>query len=312
MVGGLAYRRLYDFTKDWTVTIDEDVYLPDYGESVRVFYEDIIDNSGGINAISPAFSAQLNDMFSVGATLNILMGGTDYSESYTSRIEFMDQVLADEQDESSYSESYSGTSAELGAMVKPNDKVSIGACFKLPYTVSIEEDIDSETYTTEAQIPFMFDIGLGVRPSDNVLLAFDYHHRPLSNLVIKPESGEEFKPYSKDDNPDLKDDLNGSSIHGGLEYLAQTGESVIPLRLGVFTYPTASIDVNNEQIKYLGLSAGMGLVLDKIVLDGSFEWIIGSFIGDTEEDEFGNESDVTYTYNEFRITIGAVLHLGND
>jgi hypothetical protein len=191
-------------------------------------------------------------------------------------------------------------------MVKPNDKVSIGGSFKLPHTIKAETDEEGYTYDVEAQLPFMFDLGLGVRASEKLLLAIDYHHRPIANLVLKMEGDEEFKPYSKDDNESLDDDLNGSSFHAGMEYLAQSGESVVPLRLGVFTYPTTTVDDQMAQIKYLGLSAGMGLVLDKIILDGSFEWILGSFVGDTEEDG----SDVTYTYNEFRVTIGAVMHLG--
>jgi hypothetical protein len=296
MVGGIAFRRLYDFTQDWTVTIDEEV------EGVNVFAEDVTDNSGGINAISPAFSVQLTEMFSVGATLNILMGSTDYSNSFRLEIE----GISSEEYESTYSESYSGTSADLGVMVKPNEKVSIGGSFKLPHTIEVEEEEEGETYTAEAQLPFMFDLGLGFRASEKVLLAFDYHHRPISELTIKPEAGEEFKPFSKDENPELKDDLNGSSIHAGLEYLAQSGENIIPLRAGFFTYPTTDLDDNYEQVKYLGVAAGMGIVMDKIILDGSFEWILGSFIGDTEEDG----SDVDYTYNEFRITIGAVMHLG--
>jgi len=298
MVGGIAYRRLYDFTKNWTVTIDEDM-----GGS-NLFLENITDNSGGINAISPAFSVQFNEMISAGVTLNILMGSTDYASSQTLEIDGIEQPDFGYDD--SYTENYSGTSADLGVMVKPNDKVSIGGSFKLPHTIKAENDDEGYTYDVEAQLPFMFDLGLGVRASEKLLLAFDYHHRPISNLVLKMEGGEEYKPFSKDDNDELENDLNGSSIHAGMEYLAQSGTSVVPLRLGVFTYPTTTIDDNMEQIKYLGLSAGMGLVMDKIILDGSFEWMLGSFIGDTEEDG----SDVTYTYNEFRITVGAVMHLG--
>jgi hypothetical protein len=296
MVGGIAYRRMYDFTRDWTITVDEEI------AGQRLFLENITDNSGGINAVSPSFAIQLNEMFSVGATLNILMGSTDYSSS--SYIEVGGIPIDDMED--SHSESYSGTSADLGVMVKPNDKVSIGGSFKLPHTIKVETEEEGYTYDVEAQLPFMFDLGLGVRASEKVLLAFDYHHRPIADLILKMEDGE-YKPFNKDDNPELESSLNGSSIHAGMEYLAQSGESIVPLRIGVFTFPTTDTDDKNEQVKYLGLSAGMGLVMDKIILDGSFEWMLGSFIGDTEEDG----SDVNYTYNEFRITIGAVMHLGN-
>jgi hypothetical protein len=299
VVGGLAYRRMFDFTKDVTITIDEQIM----GE--RIFMESISDNAGGVNAIAPALGVQLNDMFSLGATINILTGSTDYSSSYEEEIFGVNQSY-----ESSYTESYSGVAVDIGALVKPNPKFSIGASLKLPYTLGTEVDEEGETSNVDVEMPFMFDLGIAWRASDKVTLAADYKHRPIADIIIKSEyDGEtnEYKPFSKADNQDLNDDLSGTSFHAGMEYLAQSGDNVMPLRLGVFTQPTTTTDVNGDQISFLGLAAGMGIVLNNIVLDGSFEWIIGSYVGDTEGD---TDDDVTYTSNEFRITIGAVLHLG--
>jgi hypothetical protein len=300
VVGGLAYRRMYDFTKDVTITFDEEVM----GQSI--FIESISDNSGGVNAIAPAFGVQLNEMFSVGATFNILTGSTDYSTSYTA-----EYLGVSESEESSYTESYSGLAIDIGALVKPNPQFSVGASLKLPYTIGAELEEEGETMNVDIDMPFMFDIGLAWRASDKFTLAADYKNRPIADIVYKSEyAGEttEFKPFSKDDNEDLNDDLSGTSFHAGMEYLAQTGNNVMPLRLGVFTQPTTTTDVNGDQISFLGLATGIGLVLNNIVLDGSFEWIIGSYVGALEGDN--NDEDVTYTSNEFRVTIGAVIHLG--
>jgi hypothetical protein len=52
--------------------------------------------------------------------------------------------------------------------------------------------------------------------------------------------------------------------------------------------------------------------MDKVILDGSFEYLFGSFAGDNE-DEWGFESkSVDYNLNDFRITLGAVIHLGSN
>ena len=312
-VGGVAFRRLYDFSYNETITISD------------FDYEQKTENKGGINAISPAIGIQVNDMLSFGGTINILTGSTDNKYTETSMgVESTEET----------SESYSGFSIEVGAMAKPNEKFSIGANFKIPHTITrklegqIEEDgifYDAEL-EYDTKIPFLFDIGVGYRATEKVLLAFDYHHRPMKNV------SEQLKKFTLEgvevdlsDLPESTDiyEYNTSSIHFGIEYLAETGNSVMPLRLGVFTVPTVGEDDSGtyndltetysggEQIKFLGLSGGMGLVMDKIILDGSIEWILGSFVGDTEDYE-GTTENVDYTVNDFRVTFGAVLHLGND
>ena len=64
VVGGIAYRRMYDFTREITQTMEGG---GDQGE-------ELMSNDGGINAISPSIGVQLHDMVSFGATINILTG----------------------------------------------------------------------------------------------------------------------------------------------------------------------------------------------------------------------------------------------
>ncbi len=116
VVGGVAIRRLYDFNSEVTQTIETDGMFLSYFDNV------IKDNvNGGINAIAPAIGVQINDMFSVGITANILTGtetgdGTDKVDG------FMDN-------EYDYEIEYSGTALDIGILFKPTDNVLLAFDF---------------------------------------------------------------------------------------------------------------------------------------------------------------------------------------
>jgi len=276
VVGGVALRRLMDFTEKQTFTAN---ILGDEQE----FYTDY---SGGINAITPAVGVQLNDMLSFGAGLNILTGTLDYEDTD------IDGFIDDE-----WSNEFSGASFDIGLMVKPNQKFSLGANINLPYTLTITE----EGYDTEMSIPLFFSIGAAFRASDKLVLAADFRSRKWSDAEITEEDGETYALT------DMIQDAN--SIHFGLEYLAESGDNYMPLRVGFYTEPTLGTDSNDDQIVYSALTGGIGFVMDQIILDGSFEYVFGSY---TVDEAWINEWDVEYTYNDFRITLGGAIHLGGN
>ena len=68
VVGGIAYRRMYDFSSEITYT--QNTFLGKFEQYDKI--------AGGINAISPSIGVQLNEMFSVGMTVNILTGNEEF------------------------------------------------------------------------------------------------------------------------------------------------------------------------------------------------------------------------------------------
>ncbi len=274
VVGGVAFRKYIDFTDKITFKASEGLET----------FESTEEYTGGINAITPAIGVQFNEMLSFGAGINILTGSLEYETS--DDFSFSDDT---------WSNDFSGTAIDLGVLVKPNQQLSLGANFNLPYTLTIEE----EGYETDVNIPFFFSIGLGYRASDKLLLAADYGSRPWSSAEVEFEGGSEEVGME-----------DANSVHFGLEYLAESGDSFMPLRLGFYTQPTPATDVNDDQVTYNGITAGIGLIMEKLIFDGSFEYVFGTYIGASESDEFGNMREVEYTHNDFRITVGAALHLG--
>ncbi len=275
VVGGVAYRRMFDFTGELTQMVSGPGLIGDIE-----FYDN---TEGAINAISPALGVQVHDMISIGTTVNIMTGTEDGNGDLK-----VDGVV-DPTSEYDYSRDYSGVAVDVGLLLKPNEKFSIGATFNLPHTRTVEGD----GFEFDIDVPMFFTVGAAFRASDQFLLSFDYRNRPVSGLEVEGID------------PELED-MN--SIHAGLEFLMESGDTYIPIRLGFYTDPWQRLDANDDQVVSNVFTAGIGFSLGNLILDGAFEWAMTSF---EEQDlvSLGNET-VDFSSDEFRFTIGAVLHLG--
>lgn len=261
VVGGLAFRNIFDFNNEYTVKLET-------GDHVYT-------HKGGVNAITPAIAVQVNDMISIGAAYNIYFGSYDFEETD----ELDDHKPVD----------FSGTSFDLGLMVKPNDQFSIGANLNFPY--KLKEKIDDLDYEYEIEVPFFFSVGAAFMATDQLTLAFDYHSRAWSKSnCFEPDVGQE----------EVDADLN--SFHIGMEYLMTSGDSVIPLRIGFYTHPIHVWDYKNDQIVNSVFTLGAGLVMNNFIFDGAFEFEPASI-------EFGE--GYSLDQNNFRITLGGTFHFGN-
>ena len=292
VVGGVAYRRVYDFTMKNTAVIG----IPEFNYEGEL----VTDNSGGVDAISPAIGIQFNEMISAGAAANIFIGSTDYIESYNENMNVLGSY------DFQYSEEYSGVSFDIGLLLKPSHQIQLGANLNLPNAVTIlEKSAEYEDYEYKLYVPFFFSVGAAFRVTDQLTLAADYRSRPWSGAEIETEeetlSLEEALQDILND-PELTV-YNANSFHFGLEYLISAGDFVLPLRAGFFTVPTPGEDDERNQIKYNSVTAGLGLVLGNIILDGSFEYMFGSYVLDAQDETKAKITDV-------RITLGGVIHLG--
>ena len=64
-----------------------------------------------------------------------------------------------------------------------------------------------------------------------------------------------------------------------------------------------------DQISYNAITAGVGIVMSTVIIDASYEYIFGTYVGDYENTAEG-ERAVDYTYSDNKITIGVTVHLG--
>ncbi len=262
IVGGVAYRTIFDFN-------NEVIYHYDAGDATSK-------SEGAVGAITPAVGIKFNDMLSAGVAFNIYTGSS--KSSYT------DEGNSSNNWEGA-KESYSGSGMDIGVLVKPSDKFSIGANISLPNSLKYE----SEGTKDELKVPLFYSLGIGFRASDKILLAVDYQSHDWTK-------SDDFKDAS---NPDL---YKLNSFHVGFEYLLMSGNAVIPLRAGFYTNPLfGTDDVDGNQVVDNVITLGSGLIMNNIIIDGAFELEPTSI----------KYTDYTFNKNFFRVTVGATFHFGS-
>jgi len=297
IVGGVAYRNIYDFTQK-----TENMLSNDFGDT----YDFTEDENGGINAITPTIAFQLSDIISFGAAANILMGDYTYK--------FSDSDGA----ESETNVDYSGFFMDLSTLIKPTPQFAIGANFSLPHTITFDAKDDEDEWVTERKVPLFFSIGAAIKPTENFTIAADYRNRPWSSSEVEKYTINGVE-YDGSDIPEGWFDPypDANSFHVGLEYLIEAGKTFVPVRVGFYTLPTIDReepqpDQDNkdaDQISYNAITAGLGVVMSTVIIDASYEYIFGSYTGDYENVS-GNDTAVEYSYSDSKITLGVTVHLG--
>ncbi len=287
IVGGVAYRRMFDFTQEMTHTITTDGFGFSYFKQIR--YSNV---DGGINAIAPSLGVKINDMLSVGITANILTGSEDSNSSVE-----LDGLL---DSESSYGIDYSGLIIDVGVLARLSEMFSIGATISLPhdrkFTVVDINGSDPGLGEGSISVPLFYRVGIGFRPTDNLLIAADYNSRPISNVELDDVS----RLFGL-----VAPDIDINSFHVGLEYLLGT-ETIIPLRIGYYTNPLGVKDVDNNEVVAGVITAGTGIALGNVILDASVE-----ISGYQLTLDNSGPSDITFTEGDVFLTLGAVIHLGD-
>ena len=233
IVGGVAYRTIYDFNEEVTISIPE----WDYNDSWK--------EVGSVYAITPSIAMQLAQSLSVGVAYNFYGGKYQYSEN-------------DALDEGSDSK-FSSSSFDIGVFFRPSQKFSIGANMNLPYTMTRSYEMENKE-DAEFEVPFFWSVGAAFRATDQFTISFDFHARKWSGSDAFEEDVE--------DGVDV--DLN--SIHVGLEYLIVTQSVVIPLRGGFFTKPLHVWDKDEAQVKNNVFTLGAGVMVGSFIVDAAFEF----------------------------------------
>ncbi|MFZ5518600.1 MAG: OmpP1/FadL family transporter [Candidatus Zhuqueibacterota bacterium] len=265
LVAALAYQRVID--------------LYDYYDGDDYFME----RTGGVNAITPSVGVQLTPAISLGASVNIFTGTTNYTEE--DKTGFYEDV------ENEFN--FSGTNFNIGGLFDFN-KVRLGVVFKTPFDLT-EENADGGFKST-IKMPQMLGFGLAFAATEKLTIAGDYEMRKYSESEIEDEeTGESMEMGWEDIN----------QVRLGAEYLYMSGNTVLPLRLGFATTPTLFKDENDDQIVGANLTAGIGLIMGSINLDLGVEYNVYSYEIDAITD--------TYEYNDnyLRFIIAGVFHFGN-
>ncbi|HQO09350.1 MAG TPA: hypothetical protein PLK90_04405 [Clostridiales bacterium] len=272
-----------------------DFFSEDESENEASRYSYIYESEGGVYTINIGASYQVFPYLSLGATGNIWTGASEstqeevwdtYSETFTAE-----------------NKDFSGFNLTLGAIfdmsaIKDNVPLKIGAVLKTPFDLSYDYEAQFESndgysyeqyFSGTVEMPVMFGFGASYRFGENFTLGADFEVRNYAKSKFRweDEDGNEGETYMSPTEEDV------TQFRLGMEYLIITDAVVIPLRLGIFNYPTlwadreddlyyqgddmygnpvyeADTDVSDlEQLVGVGVSLGTGLVFESFSVDFS-------------------------------------------
>jgi len=259
VVGCIAYQRMIDlFDKNDQPLADE------FG---NVYYYET-KTKGGVDAISPSLGIQVSPQFSLGFSYNIYVGNSITNwKSYDT-----------EEDVDAPKETYSGSNLSMGGVLDMG-MFRLGATFKTPYTLKAERDEDFSGdlvnffgYEFEMKIPSMLGIGVMVEPTPKLRLAADYELRGFSNFETRRTwTSADLLDFNQDEF-EKADWIDVNQLRLGAEYLLMSGNSVIPLRIGLKTEPKPYKDANDDQVAGAALTLGFGLVSHGFSLGAALEY----------------------------------------
>jgi long-subunit fatty acid transport protein len=298
MVFSVNYQRLYDFSKNWNSTFNEEETIDDVQQ----------EQTGALYAAGLAYAIQVTPDLSFGFTLNFWedLIEENQTESIVESKEtgtllgdpfFKNTTTRDKSE-------FSGFNYNLGILwevFQSNEsKLTLGAVYKSAFDADVSKDIFFSTESgipgesiptnsiqiesigekTTLSFPASFGIGLAYQVSDNMTLAADVYKTMWSDFLFTDENGRKSSPIGGI----LASEANiedTTQIRLGMEYriISQSISSnyIIPLRAGVFLDP-APADGKAEDI--YGLSLGGGVSYDHWVFDIAYQYRWGDDIGE--------------------------------
>ena len=264
LVAAVAYQKVMDLYYK---------YDSDYAE---------VERTGGVNSITPSIGIQLTTAISIGASVNILTGSTEYTQKY--------KTGYSQDTETSYD--YTGTNFSVGGLFDFN-RFKLGVVYKSPF--GLNEKDDDQDYDVTLTMPQMLGVGVSFAATENLTLAADYEMRSFSDTEYEDNRTEQKTSAEWED-------IN--QLRVGVEYLLMTGDNVLPLRLGFATTPLPTTDDNDDQIVGKNITAGVGLIMGNINLDLGVEYNSYSYEFDTGEQKYD------YSDNYLRFIMSGVFHFG--
>lgn len=244
----------------------------------------------GLFSLTPLVAYKVNDMISVGATLNINYG-TFSINMHAGTTELPGPPYA--MDLGQYEESLSGwgLGATFGVLVKPSGRLSAGLTVRTPSTVTFKGDAlvsnldllgQSETSSVERSITFPLWIagGIAVRPLDRLLVTADIQWTKWSEIRTLDASYADpawkaMMGLSGRDSQKM-DWSDKAQVRFGVEYAPS---ETLAVRGGYYYDPSPAPDTTLNILlpgyTFNVLTAGVGYKVAGLQLDFGVEYLMG-------------------------------------
>ncbi len=294
MIFSLNYQHLFDFNSQL------DFPFIQRSQRLSLLKNFRYKQSGQLTALGLAYSVQMTPKLSFGFTLNIWddwLGNNGWENiSYESGtgIDYVKNAILNYESYRWNRYSFSGFNTNIGILWNINDKFTLGAVLKTPFTADLKHEstlnesvvypeypddnlINSGTSSENEKLdmPMSFGIGIAYRASDHLTVSGDIYRTEWQNFILKDSDGNRIAPVSglTEDESDIDPT---HQIRAGAEYLffnPVKSKYIIPIRCGLFYDPAPGEKSPDE---YYGFSMGTGIVMGKIVFDMAYQYRFGN------------------------------------
>jgi long-subunit fatty acid transport protein len=312
MVVSINYQRILDFNRDLKLELSQDQ------EPFLTLQQTLdFEQRGSLNAISPAFCAQVTPRVSVGFAVNVWMDDIFSDRAWESHTRtsgggeifvgptgnaFSVRFRRDER----FSD-FLGVNGTIGMLWKVWQGLQIGAVVKTPFRAKVDreltwslvvedennpgnpppgitppEPVPPTKEEVKVDFPWAYGIGAAYRFADRWCVSLDVTRVHWGDFVIiqtDPVTGRDIEtsPFTGT-SPSEADVGATTTVRAGTEYLFIRDRYVIPIRGGVFYDPLPAKDGPD---KYYGFSLGSGVALQKLSFDLAYTFRYGdNVLGD--------------------------------
>jgi long-subunit fatty acid transport protein len=290
MIVSINYQHLYDFHRDWNVTLRHGDGSPSYQQNVKYKMQ------GRLSAIGLAYAIQVTPRISMGFTLNKWDNGLSKNEWEAEDVNTWTQLDSGPGPSAQRTIDYTrwefnGFNYNLGFLWNVNYRITLGGVFKAPFTADLdrhedhfefEDDMDTPVFYSDASkdqdldMPMSYGLGFGYRFSDKLTASFDIYRTEWGDFILTDEAGNKTSAISLKSEKESNVDPT-IQIRAGMEYLNITNKFVIPFRGGVFYDPAPAEGSPDD---YYGFSIGSGLAKARFVWDIAYQYRFGNGVTD--------------------------------
>jgi long-chain fatty acid transport protein len=260
--------------------------------------------------VSPVVSYKINDMFSLGATLNLNYGMMKVKRPGLGQ----------------YSENIDGFAfgATIGALVKPIDRLGIGLTLRTPTKVKFSGDAEMANAAAigfnvksdakrEATWPLWIGLGISFKATDKLTVNADAQYTNWKKVDTIAITYTDAKWQAAKSNAQLGAAFNNDFVLNwkdaiqlrlGAEY---TVSEKLALRAGYYhdpsPSPTSTLNILLPEITYNVITVGVGYKSNKMDLAFSLEYLIG-----TKQESTNPKMPGTLNMNILVPNIGITYH----
>ncbi|MDE3244719.1 MAG: outer membrane protein transport protein [Acidobacteriota bacterium] len=283
LVFQLSWQRLFDLGQDTRQSVQE---TDPAGVIPAKYLAQHIRQKGQVDVWSAAVAYDFSPRFLVGVSFNVWRGSWNFkSDSDESLLPLpnADTEFAHIQED----DKLQGSNWNIGVLWR-SEKLNVGAVYRGAFAARFDSRMSAQSNVEGNQLPALFTAayqvhwpetygaGLAFRPHQQWLLALDWTRTRWSQAAFMAKGGSLdnlnfFDLRAETQTPDAE------TLRFGTEYLVFAGDSVIPLRVGVFKEPQPTADpISGEGRVFRGYTVGLGWKVRALSVDVAYRFSQGS------------------------------------